>query len=65
MRIRIVCLVAMLALCAFMVSAQTSRGTVSGIIVDPNGAVVGGATITKIPPLAEAHQAPPSLVGFF
>lgn len=30
------------------VSAQTSRGTVSGIIKDPNGAVIPGATVTLI-----------------
>ncbi|MGH9956294.1 MAG: carboxypeptidase regulatory-like domain-containing protein [Pyrinomonadaceae bacterium] len=46
MRTRILCLFAVLALCSFAGSAQTSRGTVSGIITDPNGAVVGGATIT-------------------
>lgn len=46
MRTRILCLFAVLGLCSFAVSAQTSRGTVSGIITDPNGAVVSGATIT-------------------
>lgn len=30
------------------ISAQTSRGTVSGTVKDPNGAVVPGATVTLI-----------------
>ena len=46
MRTQILCLLALLALCAVTVNAQTSRGTVTGVITDPNGAVVAGATIT-------------------
>jgi hypothetical protein len=41
---------ATLLVCAFLFQAltfaQTSRGTVSGIVTDPNGAVVSGATVT-------------------
>jgi outer membrane receptor protein involved in Fe transport len=33
-------------LCATLIMAQTSRGTVSGIVKDPNGAVVPGAEVT-------------------
>ncbi len=46
MRTRMARMFAILALCAFTVNAQTSRGTVSGTVIDPNGAVVVGATIT-------------------
>ena len=35
-------------LCSVMTIAQTSRGTVSGTVKDPNGAVVPGATITLV-----------------
>lgn len=45
MRTRIVYMFAILALCVLTVNAQTSRGTVSGTVIDPNGAVVAGATI--------------------
>jgi hypothetical protein len=38
-------LVAMLGL-SLAVSAQTSRGTVSGTVTDPTGAVISGATVT-------------------
>jgi len=33
-------------LCAVAVSAQTNKGGISGTVVDPNGAVVPGATVT-------------------
>lgn len=35
-------------LCSMMTIAQTSRGTVSGTVKDPNGAVVPGATIALV-----------------
>ena len=46
MRTHTSCLLALLALCAVTVNSQTSRGTVTGVVTDPNGAVVAGATIT-------------------
>ncbi len=46
MRTNLICLFMILALCAVTATAQTSRGTVSGLVTDPNGAVVAGATIT-------------------
>ena len=46
MRTHTFCLLALLALCAVTANAQTSRGTVTGVVTDPNGAVVAGATIT-------------------
>ncbi len=36
----------LILLLSFMAAAQTSRGTVSGIIADTTGAVIAGATIT-------------------
>ena len=35
-----------LFLIAVSASAQTSRGTVSGVVTDPNGAVIPGAEVT-------------------
>ncbi len=35
-------------LCSMMTLAQTSRGTVSGSVKDPSGAVVPGATVTLV-----------------
>src|SRR6516225_3243473 len=37
---------ALLLLFAFAAHAQTSRGTVSGTVLDPSGAVIGGAHVT-------------------
>ena len=34
------------AACAFAAQAQTSRGTVTGTVLDPTGAVIGGAHVT-------------------
>lgn len=43
----LVLLISGLVLSSFVnVSAQTSRGTVNGVVTDPNGAVVAGATVT-------------------
>jgi len=48
MKIRaLMLMVAMLGL-SLAVSAQTSRGTVSGTVTDPTGAVISGATVTLI-----------------
>ncbi len=41
-------LAALLAASASAALAQTSRGTVTGILTDPNGAVVQGATVTLV-----------------
>lgn len=38
----------LVAVFAFVASAQTSRGTVSGIVADPTGAVVEGATVVLL-----------------
>lgn len=46
MRTNVVSLFLVVALCALTAHAQTSRGTVSGLVTDPNGAVVAGATVT-------------------
>ena len=46
MRTQILSLLVLLALCAATVNSQTSRGTVTGVVTDPNGAVVAGANIT-------------------
>ncbi len=46
MKIKVLMLVAMLLGLALVVHAQTSKGTVSGIVTDANGAVVSGATVT-------------------
>src|SRR5437764_12545164 len=35
----------LLALCSMSAFAQTSRGTISGTVTDPSGAVVSGATV--------------------
>ena len=46
MKIRaLMLMVAMLGL-SLAVSAQSSRGTVSGTVTDPTGAVISGATVT-------------------
>ena len=46
MKIRFLFLFAVLLSLPLAVTAQTSRGTVSGTVTDPNGAVVAGATVT-------------------
>lgn len=49
MRRRLTVVLALLVVVCFFAlpaSAQTSRGTVSGVVADPNGAVVPGATVT-------------------
>ncbi len=50
MRFRLLLAALMIALCSYVipttVSAQTSRGTVNGIITDQTGAVVSGASVT-------------------
>lgn len=46
MKIRAIFLIAILLSLTSMVIAQTSRGTVSGTVVDQNGAVITGATVT-------------------
>ncbi|HYE14057.1 MAG TPA: carboxypeptidase regulatory-like domain-containing protein [Pyrinomonadaceae bacterium] len=46
MRFRLLFAAIALALAAAPALAQTSRGTVSGVVTDPNGAVVAGATVT-------------------
>src|SRR5262245_14559001 len=46
MRHKILLFAAMIAILAITALAQTSRGTVSGIVTDPTGAVVPGASIT-------------------
>lgn len=43
---RLFCAVAMLLLCTVAAPAQTSRGTVTGVVSDTTGAVVSGATVT-------------------
>ena len=40
--------ISMILLTVSLVVAQTSRGTVSGVVKDPNDAIVPGATITLI-----------------
>lgn len=46
MKIRVLFLFAALLSLPLAVMAQTSRGTVSGFVTDPNGAVVSGAEVT-------------------
>jgi hypothetical protein len=46
MKSRLLVLFAAVFLTAISASAQTSRGTVSGTVTDPNGAVVAGANVT-------------------
>jgi outer membrane receptor protein involved in Fe transport len=46
MRFRLLLAVALLCAAPLAAVAQTSRGTVSGTVTDPNGAVVGGVTVT-------------------
>ena len=48
MKTRLIAMVAILAVCAAVAFAQTSRGTVTGTIADANGAVISGATVTLI-----------------
>lgn len=45
---RLIFVLALVSTFAFTIAAQTSRGTVSGVIKDQNGAVVPGATVTLI-----------------
>lgn len=46
MRTRLIILVAMFVFGALTVGAQTSRGTVSGVVADANGALIAGASVT-------------------
>src|ERR1043165_6798120 len=46
MKVRALTFLVMLFCLSMAVSAQTSRGTVSGTLTDPNGAVIAGATVT-------------------
>lgn len=46
MRFRLFMVVALVLGIALAASAQTSRGTVSGTVTDPTGAVIAGATVT-------------------
>ena len=46
MTIRVLLIVAVLMAFATLAPAQTSRGTVSGTVTDPNGAVIAGAEVT-------------------
>ena len=46
MTIRVLLIVAVLMAFATLALAQTSRGTVSGTVTDPNGAVIAGAEVT-------------------
>ena len=46
MKMRLFLLLCALLGAAWVANAQTSRGTVSGTVTDPNNAVVAGATIT-------------------
>src|SRR6266852_2392379 len=45
MRSRLFIAVAMSLVCAIAALAQTSRGTVTGSVTDPNGAVIPGAEV--------------------
>jgi hypothetical protein len=45
MKSRLLFAAAVVLLASFVLQAQTSRGTVSGTVTDPNGAVVSGATV--------------------
>lgn len=45
MKTRILLLITALLCFSFVAVAQTSRGTVAGIVTDPNGAVIPGATV--------------------
>jgi hypothetical protein len=46
MKTRLATLIAMLLVAVSVAVAQTSRGTVSGIVTDPTAAVIAGATVT-------------------
>ncbi|MGH9969355.1 MAG: TonB-dependent receptor domain-containing protein [Pyrinomonadaceae bacterium] len=46
MKTRLISLVAMLVFGALTICAQTSRGTVSGVVADPNGGLIAGAAVT-------------------
>lgn len=46
MKVRALTFLVILFCLSMAVSAQTSRGTVSGTLTDPNGAVIAGATVT-------------------
>lgn len=46
MKFRLTTLLLLIMLAASAAPAQTSRGTVSGTVTDPNGAVVSGAAVT-------------------
>lgn len=48
MRSRLLSAVAICLLCTFTALAQTSRGTVSGVVTDPQGASVGGAEVSLL-----------------
>lgn len=48
MKVRLFMLVALVLGAALMASAQTSRGTVSGTVTDPTGAVIANANVTLI-----------------
>jgi outer membrane receptor protein involved in Fe transport len=45
MKVRLLCAALAIFLTAAAANAQTSRGTVSGVVTDPNGAVVVGASV--------------------
>src|ERR1051325_10997592 len=46
MKKRVLLLLAALFCPALSAAAQTSRGTISGVVTDPNGAVIAGAEVT-------------------
>ena len=48
MTIRALIIFAVVITLATLTSGQTSRGTVSGTVTDPNGAVISGAEVTLI-----------------
>lgn len=46
MKVRVLSMTVVILLASLAVFGQTSRGTVSGTIIDPNGAVIPGASVT-------------------
>src|SRR5215211_7234736 len=48
MKIRVLLVSVAIFLFSVTASAQTSRGTVTGTVTDPNGAVIAGAEVTLI-----------------
>ena len=48
MTIRLLLTVAVVFVLSTLALGQTSRGTVSGTVTDPNGAVIAGAEVTHV-----------------